>query len=48
MTYSKNTIVSDLSITTFPTYMLIKNTGEIIFSGSIDEFDELNRILSKY
>ncbi|MGE7773682.1 TlpA family protein disulfide reductase [Chitinophaga sp. NPDC101104] len=41
----KSTLTGELSVTTFPTYMLVKKNGEIFFSTSGDGFDELSRIL---
>ncbi|WP_423736692.1 TlpA family protein disulfide reductase [Chitinophaga caseinilytica] len=39
------TLTKDLSVTTFPTYMLVKKNGDIFFSTSGDGFDELSRKL---
>lgn len=42
---NRNTIVSDLSVATFPTYMLVKRDGEVIFRDSSEGFEELSKIL---
>lgn len=45
MNDTRNTIVGDLSVTIFPTYMLVKRDGEVIFSDFSEGFEELSRIL---
>ncbi|WP_126245634.1 TlpA family protein disulfide reductase [Chitinophaga rhizosphaerae] len=43
----ESTLTKDLSITTFPTYMLVKKNGDIFYSTSGDGFDELSGLLLK-
>ena len=48
MAEKQYTITRDLSITTFPTYMLVKKNGDIFFSSGPEGFEELRRILQQH
>lgn len=44
----QHTIVGELSVTVFPTYMLVKKNGDIFFSSGPTGFKELNEIVLKH
>lgn len=45
MAEKQNTLTSDLSISNFPTYMLVKKNGDIFYSSSPEGFEKLRGIL---
>lgn len=41
----KNTIVDKWNITSFPTFIVLDNTGKIIYGGHSDSLNEIEKIL---